>query len=342
MSQGLQLPSLVIDNILTQGKFTACEAIQLASTCRHLQRVICQSTECVQFWTALVERYNAVSEYASPGNVGLALRLQLFKIVANMARHQFSSRNCRDPSELLQFSSRFFVVGVTNDREIVDIVANLPHTSVAIIRGVPHNDTEFEELRLLDAVTSEIDRRGIRLVGVFVSALLPESQLPSGGICLVLPRALATTSLTTQTSKCLIFYRPNVQIRDTQAKHLREALLSTWSRFGATRSLIVSPNFSAPLREDRPREAIMQQLMFVLFETMLSPPPIDRTLVCEVAVGGTIHTTFAWMDRGVSAITADDGGDEGSASGSSSSSSSSTSSSHRRPSLSLFRWRNAS
>jgi hypothetical protein len=222
---------------------------------------------------------------------------------------------------LLPFSSRFFVVGVTSDREIVDIVANLPHTSVAIIRGVPHNDTELEELRLLDAVTSEIDRRGIRLVGVFVSALLPESQLPSGGICLVLPRALATTSLTTQTSKCLIFYRPNVHIRERKQRVCDEALLSTWSRFGATRSLIMSPNFSAPLREDRPREAIMQQLMFVLFETSVSPPPIDRTLVCEVAVGGTIHTTFAWMDR--AAITADDGGDEGSTSSSSSSSSSS-------------------
>lgn len=352
--RGFELPSLVIDNILVQGEFTACHAMQLASTCRQLHRAICKSTECVQFWSALLAKYCAMSECALPSNVVMPLksRVAMFKTFGGPARQHLArkAQHPRDASEMLMFSSRFYVVGVTNDREIVDIVANLPQPAVALIRGVPHADTEFEELRLIDAITAEIDRRGIRLVGVFVSALLPESQLPAGGICVLLPRALEKISLMTQTSKCLIFYRPNLRLSDEQTTHLREAILSTWSRSSATRSLIFQPKFSAPLREHRPREAMMQHLMFVIFDTVLTPPPIDRTLICEVAMGGTMMTSFAWMPREPTPAIAvavginqdqDDNDDETEAS-TSASSSASTSTSRRTPILSLFRWRNAS
>jgi hypothetical protein len=298
MSLAVQ-PSLVIDRILCVGEFNLKAAFALLSTCRRLRRMKRQLTD---FWQRLCSRFSIVSRFGiEPLEMSVA-RLRREVAVAKWAvparSSAFSAACPPDPSSLIS-QDHVVAIGVSGDEQILDIVANLRHTSAAIVCGPP--DKSLSELALINGLCVILADRKISLLGVFVAATLPTTQLPPGAVQLVLPRALSKTRFTQHDGSTILFANPTSlrEISPLQHANIQSFLTTTRASLGVTQTfdLAGTREFHKFMAAPCPcYEKSLQVVSFRVQETSAEPPAPNRTLLFLLRQQGSQYPSYGFMD----------------------------------------------
>jgi len=185
-------------------------------------------------------------------------------------------RMIHEPSEslLLRPASKL-VIGVTTDEEVLRIVRHVPVLAVALV-------AEPCEVQLATQIISVLTERSIAFLGLFERELVASTDLPAGGVCVVLPHALALTSFL-RPSTCIVFFRSlsDPPMPAKQWLHLQAAFYHESVAIAATHTFCRQPNYRKLMQNSGHLEEYAQALAFAVMEMDLAGP-LCQTLLMQI------------------------------------------------------------